>query len=593
MSAFDRVREGGFSALDIALMESLRVIWPASSAAALHLAGLNSWAVGKGHSCFKPELLDDWPDGQDSALHAQLRAGTWPQAGFIGEASSALPIIVESNRSWLRRYWRHEREVETALLQRAQPAPVTSNAAEIARALDVFLPASDAAQTDWQRVAAAMALRAPLSVICGGPGTGKTHTALRLLALHLRLSDKPLRMALAAPTGKAAQRLAESVQAGLDALPLSAEERDALPSAAKTLHRLLGFRPQSVSPLRDADYPLDLDVLIVDECSMVDLPLMAKLLRALKPECRLILLGDPDQLPAVENGAVLATVATSNGSNAFSASACKWLADAKVARLDPIGEQTSVGDCVVRLERAHRFAGESGIARLVGAIRRGDEDAVFDALASSADIRWSEQALAFDTAQARDAARAHWAGLAAADSPQAALAQLGRYRILCAVREGPQGVAGLNQAIGSLLHGASSAPLHVSGRPILVSSNEHALGLYNGDVGILLAEHAGGSLRAWFTRRDGGLLRVLPTQLPAHESAYAMTVHKAQGSEFDVVELVLPQLPHPLITREWLYTAASRARRKLHVHASREVIRAALPLRTRRINGLDFSEERT
>ena len=263
MSAFDRVREGGFSALDIALMESLRVIWPASSAAALHLAGLNSWAVGKGHSCFKLELLDDWPDGQDSALHAQLRAGTWPQAGFIGEASSALPIIVESNRSWLRRYWRHEREVETALLQRAQPAPVTSNAVGLARALDEFLPRSEGTQTDWQRVAAAMSLRAPLSVICGGPGTGKTHTALRLLALHLRLSDKPLRMALAAPTGKAAQRLAESVQAGLHALPLSAEERDALPSAAKTLHRLLGFRPQSVSPLRDADYPLDLDVLIV------------------------------------------------------------------------------------------------------------------------------------------------------------------------------------------------------------------------------------------------------------------------------------------------------------------------------------------
>ena len=589
MSAFERVREGGFSALDIALMESLRAIWPASSAAALHLAGLNSWAVGKGHSCFMPELLDDWPDTQDSALHAQLRAGTWPQAEFIGDASSDLPIIVDGNRSWLRRYWRHERDVEAALLQRAQPAPISSNAAEVAQALDEFLPASNEAQTDWQRVAAAMSLRAPLSVICGGPGTGKTHTALRLLALHLRLSDKPLRMALAAPTGKAAQRLGESVQAGLDALPLSAKERVALPSDAKTLHRLLGFRPQSVAPLHDADDPLDLDVLIVDECSMVDLPLMAKLLRALKPECRLILLGDPDQLPAVENGAVLASVAASNGDNVFSAPACRWLADAKAARLNPGVEQTAIGDCVVRLQRARRFAGESGIARLVGAIRLGDEDAVFDALSTSADIRWSEQAMAFDTVQARNAARSHWTDLATSESPQAALAQLGSYRILCAVREGPQGVVGLNQAIGSLLHGASSASLHVCGRPILVTSNEHALGLYNGDVGILLAEHAGGPLRAWFTRRDGGLLCVLPTQLPAHESAYAMTVHKAQGSEFDMVDLVLPQQPHPLITREWLYTAASRARRELHVHASREVIRAALPLRTRRINGLHFS----
>lgn len=589
MSAFARIREGGFSALDIAFMEALRSIWPESSAAALHLAGLNSWAVSNGHSCFTPELLDDWPSVAESALHAELRAGRWPQAEFIGDASRGLPIVVEDQRAWLRRYWRYEREIEAALLHRACPVPITTEMGRVASALDDLLPGSTDSSPDWQRVAAAMSLRTPLSVICGGPGTGKTYTALRLLALLVRLSDKPLRMALAAPTGKAAQRLSESVQAGLGALALTTEEREALPTEAMTLHRLLGFRSQSVAPLRDASNPLDLDVLVVDECSMVDLPLMAKLLRALKPECRLILLGDPDQLPAVENGAVLATLAAGNGNHAYSPHARRWLTDACVATLSSGVEKETMGDCVVRLERARRFAGESGIARLVAAIRSGNEDAVFEAMSCSDDVNWCEQSMSFDSAELRRAARENWAGLAKADSVQAALAELPRYRVLCALRDGPRGVTGLNQAIGAVLHGSSSASLHGVGRPILITSNEHSLGLYNGDVGILRAEQPNGPLRAWFMRRDGEPRPVLPTQLPAHESAYAMTVHKAQGSEFDTVELVLPDQPHPLVTREWLYTAVSRARQRLLIHASRDVIRAALPLRTRRINGLDFS----
>lgn len=596
MSAFESVREGGFSALDAALIEAFASIWPDSDKAALHLAALNSWAVAHGHSCFSPELLAEWPTSVEPgsrermtlAWHDALRAGNWPQAAFIGPAAGDAPIVVEGQRAWLRRYWRYEREIETALRARALPFATQPPADDVACALDELLPGADAGEIDWQRVAAVTALRAPLTVICGGPGTGKTFTALRVLALIQRFGGRPLRMALAAPTGKAAQRLGEAAQSGLQKLALSEDQRASLPGEAMTLHRLLGFHPQSVQPARDASRLLDLDVLVVDECSMVDLPLMAKLLRALKPDCRLILLGDPDQLPAVENGAVLATLAAQNPGNRQSAQAAQWLVDTRAASVQASDGISALGARIVRLERPRRFGGDSGIARLVRAIRLGDAAQVFASLSESADILWSEQPWRLDSAATRAALRESWQGLAAASSPQDALECLGRYRILCALREGPRGVAGINQAVASAVHGTQAASMFIAGRPLLITSNQHALGLYNGDVGVLLAEQAGAPLRAWFARRDGGVQALLPAQLPPHESAWAMTVHKAQGSEFDTVELVLPDEPHPLLTREWLYTAASRARTQLRIHASREVIAAALQQHTRRINGLRF-----
>ncbi len=592
MSAFEQVREGGFSALDAALIEAFDSIWPGSDKAALHLAALNSWAVGRGHSCFTPELLAEWPSSAEpgsreraiDAWHEALRAGAWPQADFIGAAAGDAPIVVDGEYAWLRRYWRYEREIEAGLRLRATPFVTMPAAAEVALALDALLPKADVDETDWQRVAAVTALRAPLTVICGGPGTGKTFTALRVLALIQRFSGRGLRMGLAAPTGKAAQRLGESARLGLQNLPLSEEQRASLPSEAMTLHRLLGFHPQSVQPARDASRLLDLDVLVVDECSMVDLPLMAKLLRALKPECRLILLGDPDQLPAVENGAVLATLAAQNPRNEQSDESARWLAATQAARVQSCAGISAIGARIVRLERPRRFGGDSGMARLVRAIRLGDAEQVFASLSDSDDIHWSEQPWRLDSAATRAQMRESWQALSTADSPPAALDCLGRYRILCALREGPCGVAGLNQAVASALHGALVAPMFMPGRPILITSNQHALGLYNGDVGVVLGEYPGAPLRAWFARSDGSPHGFLPAQLPPCESAYAMTVHKAQGSEFDTVELVLPPDPHPLLSREWLYTAASRARARLRVHASREVIAAALKRTTRRMN---------
>ncbi len=594
MIGFADIREGGFSALDIALAESFAAIWPAADPDALVLAALASWAVGQGHSCFSAELLsartarDAFVDDERVARALDAFASGSLQAPFLGAADAGLPLVQARGLLWLRRYWRYEREIETSLRARAAEPFDRFDPAAVRDVLDRLLPAGGEDETDWQRVAAVNALRSRLTVICGGPGTGKTFTVLRVLALLQQLSGKPLRIALAAPTGKAAQRLSESVRAGLAALPLSDVERATLPADALTLHRLLGFRPQAVYPARDAQRPLDLDVLVVDECSMVDLPLMAKLLRALKPEACLILLGDPDQLPAVENGAVLATLASCNPHNRFSAATAAWIAAASGATVPTATKMPAVGDAVVRLERPRRFGGDSGIARLVRAIRSGDAGAVFDALDGSDDIVWSETPLRLDNAAGVAHLRRAYAGLLDAREPDAALAALPRFRVLCALRDGPHGVAGLNLAIETALHGALARHVQYAGRPLLVTSNDHALGLFNGDVGVILGEKPGGALRAWFTRSDGIAHAFLPAQLPPHESAWAMTVHKAQGSEFDEVELVLPAEPHPLLTREWLYTAASRARQRLRVHAARAVIEAALRSGTRRINGLEF-----
>ena len=597
MIGYADVREDGFSALDVALAESFAAIWPAAESDALVLAALASWAVGRGHSCFSAGLLaaramqDAFADDPRvlRAL-AALESGTL-QAPFLGAPEVGLPLVHARGLLWLRRYWRYEREIEVALRTRAADFAAPLDAATVHAALDRLLPPGDAGETDWQRVAAVSALRSRLTVICGGPGTGKTFTVLRVLALLQQLAEHPLRIALAAPTGKAAQRLSESVRAGLAALPLSDAQRAALPADAMTLHRLLGFRPQAVYPARDAQRPLELDVLVVDECSMVDLPLLAKLLRALKPQARLILLGDPDQLPAVENGAVLATLAACNPHNRFSAATAKWIAAAAGATVPIAGQASTIDDCIVRLERPRRFGGDSGIAQLVRAIRGGDAGLVFEVLANSDDIAWSEAPLRFDTAAGITHWRGAYADLLDAREPHEALAALTRFRVLCALRDGPHGVAGLNHAIETALHGALARHAQYSGRPLLVTSNDHALGLFNGDVGVILGETPGAALRAWFTRSDGRAHAFLPAQLPPHESAWAMTVHKAQGSEFDEVELVLPTEPHPLLTREWLYTAASRARSRLRVHATKRVIESALRSGARRINGLEFVDD--
>ena len=360
--------------------------------------------------------------------------------------------------------------------------------------------------TDLQEVAAKKAVTSDFTVITGGPGTGKTWTVMRILALLLEQpGGEKLRIALAAPTGKAAARLTESVRAVSETF------------AATTIHRLLGYLPGSPYFRHDAENPLSFDVVIVDEASMVDLALMAKLVAAVPPEARLILLGDRDQLASVEAGSVLADIC---------------------AAAESAAPNEPLHGAVVALRRNYRFAETGGIYRVSIAINSGDTEAAIAALQEG--WRRSRMAAATRCAQTgrclaptdRDRFRA----FLKTDDPLEALAHLQKFRILCAVRQGPFGVENLNAVAEEVLADAGLlAPRRgwYRGQPIMITQNDYNLALFNGDSGIILPDPgAGGELRAFFLSAEGRLRRFLPSRLPAHETAFAITVHKSQGSEF-------------------------------------------------------------
>jgi exodeoxyribonuclease V alpha subunit len=442
--------------------------------------------------------------------------------------------------------------------------------------------AGDDAGTVGQRRAAAVAALHGLGILCGGPGTGKTHTVARLLALLVELAgDRPPRIALAAPTGKAAQRLAESLRKSADVLPAGLK----LPDNVPTLHRLLGLRPDG-SARHDADHPLACDLLLIDEASMVDLPLLARTLRALPATARLILLGDPNQLASVEAGAVLGELCA--GAGGYSAAGAARLA-AATGDAAPGGGPGGIGDAIALLTHSYRFEGGGAIGRLAAAVNAGDADAAFDLLRAGSAARFE----AIDTPAALNARlAAHVAPalqpLFETADPASALARLGEFQVLTALREGPFGVTGVNAAIERALHRRGlirGQAVNYTGRPLLIGSNDYSLGLFNGDLGLLLPD-AGGALRAWFAGPDGVPRPLTLTRLPAHESAYALTVHKSQGSEFAQVLLILPPQPNPLLTRELIYTALTRARGGVTVWGTQATLAAAIGRRLERDSGL-------
>ncbi|HET7843112.1 MAG TPA: exodeoxyribonuclease V subunit alpha, partial [Xanthomonadales bacterium] len=508
----------------------------------------------------------------------------------------------------LRRYREYERDLARLVRERAALADAAPDAQWLADALRALFPAVDAKAIaacvaiargepardapDPQALASALALRQRLTVLCGGPGTGKTYTVVRLLAL-LAMRAPDARIALAAPTGKAATRMTASLQAGLPSLAqaIGRDEgrshiAEALQLEATTVHRLLKLGANQVTPRFDERRPLPLDVLVVDECSMLDLPLFTKLLRAVPKEAHLVLVGDPEQLPAVEGGAVLTALAeTGNGrpqsvllqeSGAPMQGAFDF--DARAAPASPVGER------VVRLVQAHRFGEGGRIAALVAATREGDARAVRAALGAGGEVAWYDAPVSGARAAFEALVRDGYGALRTA-SRDRALAALDRFRVLSALRDGASGVAGLNDAIQLALDvRAPEQALH-AGQPVLVVANDYDLDLYNGDTGVVLPGDDG-ALRIFFRTAGGAARDVAPAQLPAHETGYAMTVHKAQGSEFDEVVLVLPRESHPLLTREWLYTAVSRAKTKLTVFAPFAVIEAALARRQSLMSGL-------
>ena len=521
-------------------------------------AAFLSRAVRQGHICLdltvaplsetgEPLPWPSLPEWRAALQQCRAVGGT--------ESSAVTPLLLDAaGRLYLRRYYDYEAALARALLNRAQPC--------------------DGAAREGQHAAIEAALANPLTVISGGPGTGKTTTVVEMLLRLLAQNSAPLRIALAAPTGKAAARLEQALRGGLTRSGQTAWLA-AIPHAS-TLHRLLGTRRDSPQFKHHAGNPIALDLLVVDEASMVPLPLMAKLFDALPPHARVILLGDRDQLASVEPGSVLADIvdAASLPGNALQ------------------------GTLAV-LKKNYRFGNESAIYRLCETVRLGLQSDAIALLStpSSGDLGSAPLPSPRHLSEAlREPVLAGYGAYLRESDPAKALEAFGQFRVLCAVRKGPYGVGELNRRIAALLRESGhlkGAHALCAGMPLLITRNDPQLGVFNGDIALLLPDPAQADmpeppLWAWLPGdgESAALRRIAPAQLPEHEPAFAMTVHKSQGSDFDRVLLVLPERDSPVLTRELIYTGLTRARRRVEIWYTPGIFEQGIARRTERASGL-------
>lgn len=511
----------------------------------LRIAGLTRdicMALDSGHSCL------DKPHLEKIAFY---------RSPVIVPAQQALqrvaPLVLEQNRLYLYRYWFDEYQLAQAIQQLNRTIPVTLNREQI----NLICHQTHSAQQQAIEVALAQGL----TIITGGPGTGKTFTLVRILMALLQQNPQ-LKVALAAPTGKAAARMQEALRNSLEQTPLAAELLSVLPNTAFTLHRLLGMGHGTQAKFNQQQ-SLAYDLVIVDEASMIDLRMATQLLSAIAPTARLILLGDANQLAAVEAGAVLAEIS-------------------KAQRLS----QSSV-----QLTESQRFGSDSGIGQLATAICDGDVKKTHELLKRGLpDVLYHP--LDVPDALAQKLFKPYLPLVAAIKNQQAItdiLKAFDQYRVLCALREGNYGVFSINQRLSVLLQRAlllaeDSSNVWFHGRPVMVTQNDYTLGVFNGDIGITLEEDDG--FYVYFPARDGEPMRVSAARLAHSETALALTIHKSQGSEFKQVAVVLPKEDTPILTRELLYTGITRAKSVVSIWGMTLLIEKAVQRKTQRASGL-------
>jgi exodeoxyribonuclease V alpha subunit len=539
------INEEAYSRLDLAFAHFLsqRTTLDAARKKTLQaLLATLSQQQHQGHSCI--EISDaDKTLLLDSGLICEDPASSY----------QTVPLVVEQNRLYLQRYWHYEdrlaRQIKTL-------SRIGKSVVNLDYLLDRYFPATNT-ETNYQRVAAKLAAQQAFCIITGGPGTGKTTTICKILAVLQELAGEPLLIALAAPTGKAAMRLQEAVAQNLAELNCPNTIKNQIPHTANTLHRLLGAQPPSPYFRHDADNPLMFDLLVVDEASMVDLALMSKLVDALKPGARLILLGDKDQLASVESGAVLADLIAALPNN------------------------------TVELKHSYRF--EMGIKHLADAVNQQDFETAWDILSTNnAATKLLEQAQLMPYILAK---RKEYLRIVNTKAEFSVLYQaFNSFQVLCSNRHGKNGALAINSAVEQgllglrLKYGTTS---WYPGRPVMVLQNNPGLHLYNGDIGICLPDKdQNGNLMVFFQRPDGTIKKYLPARLPMCETVFAMTIHKSQGSEFDEVLIVLPETINPVMSKELLYTAITRAREKIKIVAEESVFSATTNRKMERVTGL-------
>ena len=652
------VERGWLRALDKAFVAFLHERDPQGDPLVLLAAALTSHQLGHGHVCLdlfetlkEPDFALSLPPEGDvqtgamllpSQLLEALDGEAWCKAlqasslvEHAGQSSAdavSRPLVLSERRLYLRRYWTYERRIDGALRQRLAVAEATPADLPV-RLNGLFGSPAQNAPVDWQKLACALATRGAFSIVTGGPGTGKTTTVVRLLALLQAPAVEagtPLRIRLAAPTGKAAARLTESISVQVKSLEVDDKVRQKIPSDVTTVHRLLGSRPGTRHFRHHAGNRLPLDVLVVDEASMIDLEMMANLLDALPAHARLVLLGDKDQLASVEAGAVLGDLCRDAEAGWYTAQTRSWLEQVSGENLSASDLQQDLDGThplaqqVVMLRHSRRFGEGSGIGQLSRLVNqqlprearallaagnhadlfalplKGEQDRAFERLALEGRgteakgyrhyiERLREQRP--DTRSGLENPRwAAWAGHV--------LQAFEAFQVLCAVRKGPWGVEGLNERITRALFARKlidGDQQWYEGRPVLMTRNDYGLGLMNGDIGIalMLPEGEGQArrhvLRVAFARNDGqgGIRFVLPSRLNDVETVYAMTVHKSQGSEFSHTALVLPEALNPVLTKELIYTGITRAKHWFSLVEPRAgVFEEAVQRKVKRLSGL-------
>lgn len=652
------VERGWLRALDKAFVAFLHELEPQGDPLVLLAAALTSHQLGHGHVCLDlfetlkaPDFALSLPPEGDvqagsmllpSQLLEALDGAHWCKvlassrlvalAADGSHEAQQRPLVLSGKRLYLRRYWTYERRIDSALRQRLAAHEATPD--DLSERLSgLFGVAKNGAPIDWQKLACALATRGAFSIVTGGPGTGKTTTVVRLLALLQAPaveSGKPLRIRLAAPTGKAAARLTESISQQVRTLAVADNVRDKIPSEVTTVHRLLGSRPGTRHFRHHAGNCLPLDVLVVDEASMIDLEMMANLLDALPAHARLVLLGDKDQLASVEAGAVLGDLCRDAEAGWYSPQTRDWLEAISGEQLSASGlhEDTEgvhpLAQQVVMLRHSRRFGEGSGIGQLARWVnqQQADEARKLLAVRTHADLFSLALKGEHDHALERLLLEGHGDGPqgyrhylsllrrqrpavdTALEDPRwtewarDVLQAFDAFQLLCAVRKGPWGVEGLNLRITSALLKArliDSDQQWYEGRPVLMTRNDYGLGLMNGDIGIALKlperddPQARQVLRVAFPRNDGqgGVRFVLPSRLNDVETVYAMTVHKSQGSEFAHTALILPDALNPVLTKELIYTGITRAKDWFSLIEPRPgVFEEAVRRKVKRLSGL-------
>ncbi|WP_087018716.1 exodeoxyribonuclease V subunit alpha [Thaumasiovibrio subtropicus] len=630
---------------------------PEMSATAVLWAAQVSYRAGQGHVCVDLSARQRWFDLHSQEINWLLEGITWrdpssalANAHCVGDGDRPAPLILNGSRLYLARYWFDEQVVarylrsnsaavevlaslphtldalftpylpalQTKLRHSGSPEAMQQavidsldivapqqvdwaavmtlvdkqpNLSELAEILQ-YIPAT--ACLNWQKVAAAVALSRRFSVISGGPGTGKTTTVVRLLAAWVEQAQGvPLVIKLVAPTGKAAARLTESIGGALQQLAVAPEVKVGIPTEATTLHRLLGAVPDRVAFRHHHQNRLHLDVLVVDEASMVDLTMMARLMEAMPDHARLVLLGDKDQLASVEAGSVLGDICqfAAQGYSEYQAAHLSHLTGYHV----PVGNPTTpLADSLCMLQKSHRFHAQSGIGQLAYAVNCG-HPAMVDAVWQQGFADIDHHALSGENYAAlirrlSNAYKAYFLAAKEGQSPETVLALFADVRLLCAIREGDTGVIGMNQRIERHLRQQGLIQdrdeVWYVGRPVMINQNDYALGLSNGDIGITLYDAEQQRLRVYFQLPDGDLKGVLPSRLPGHETAYAMTIHKSQGSEFAHTFMLLPAKMNPVITKELIYTGITRAKQQLSIYADMSVLQQGITKQTERLSGL-------